>query len=135
MSRILRLMTRLHSTESPNGETGSRTVQIKVSRHLPLNSPLLMKKINHCRNTRSTETVRNTALLAKQSHCFRALCWISWINVEPTGLADWRRMDPIYFPTQCSFSAKKSSLICYFSSLSSKSKESMEERILLTVTE
>ena len=88
--------------------------------YLPLNFPLIIKKtsncfvesknrnhnykllhflINHRRNTRSTQAVGNAALLAKQSHYFPELCWISWINVEPTGLADWRRMDPMYFPT------------------------------------
>ena len=118
--------------------------------YLPLNFPLIIKKtsncfvesknrnhnykllhflINHRRNTRSTQAVGNAALLAKQSHYFPELCWISWINVEPTGLADWRRMDPMYFPTIVVL-WRRVHLLVISTPFSAESKESMEERIL-----
>lgn len=74
----------------------------------------------------------NAALLAKQSHYFPELCWISWINVAPTGLADWRRMDPIYFPTIVVL-WRRVHLLVISTPFSAESKESMEERILLTI--
>lgn len=123
--------------------------------YLPLNFPLIIKKtsncfvesknrnhnyklllffffINHRRNTRSTQAGGNAALLAKQSHYFPELCWISWINVAPTGLADWRRMDPIYFPTIVVL-WRRVHLLVISTPFSAESKESMEERILLTI--